>query len=166
MNVMVFSMELWAQDLYQGSATGVGSLAEPWRDVFRYLCLLLALPVLWLLGLPLAENAWRNLRGGGPATELLLLAGVVASYVYSAVSVFRGQGHLYFEVGCTVLVMVTLGRWLEATGKLRTTEALDALEKLLPEQVRLVRDGFEHATPLALVTRRSQPAERVTLPTA
>jgi len=152
MNVMVFSLELWAQDLYQGGATGAGSLVEPWRDVFRYLCLLLALPVLGLLGAPLAENAWRNLRDGRPATELLLLAGVAASYVFSAVSVFRGQGHLYFEVGCAVLVMVTLGRWLEAMGKLRTTDALDALEKLLPEQVRLVRDGLEQETPLALVT--------------
>jgi P-type Cu+ transporter len=164
MNVMVFSMELWAQDLYQGAAQDAGSLADLWRDVFRFLCLLLALPVLWLLGLPLAENAWRNLRGGGPAMELLLLTGVAASYVYSAVSVFRGQGHLYFEVGCAVLVMVTLGRWLEAMGKLRTTEALDALERLLPEHVRLVRDGVERETPLARLTTgdrvRVQAGER------
>ena len=32
--------------------------------------------------------------------------------------------------------MVTLGRWFEASGKLKTTEALDALAKLLPDLVR------------------------------
>ncbi len=152
MNVMVFSMELWAQDLYASSAADAdGLLALPLRDVFRYLCLLLALPVLWLLGAPMAENAWRSLRNRAPATDLLLLSGVVASYVYSATSVFRGQGHIYFEVGCTVLVMVTLGRWLEATGKIKTTEALDALEKLLPENVRLHRNGVDVVLPLAKV---------------
>ena len=65
------------------------------------------------------------------AADLLIVLGVAAAYVYSAISVVRGAGHVYFEVGCAVLVMVTIGRWLEATGKLRTTAALDALEKLL-----------------------------------
>jgi hypothetical protein len=57
MNVMVFSMDLWTQDVYAGDATFTSTLAEPLRDVFRYLCLLLSLPVVWLLGRPLAQSA-------------------------------------------------------------------------------------------------------------
>jgi heavy metal translocating P-type ATPase len=53
----------------------------------------------------------------------------------------RGAGHVYFEVACAVLVMVTIGRWLEATGKLRTTAALDALQKLLPHRVHVVDES-------------------------
>ncbi len=37
-----------------------------------------------------------------------------------------------------ILVMTTLGRWLEATGKLKANAALDALTRLLPDQVRRV----------------------------
>ena len=48
----------------------------------------------------------------------------------------RGSGPVYFEVGCAVLVLVTLGRWLEARGKQRATAALEAMEKLLPDVVR------------------------------
>ena len=121
--------------------------------MFRYLCLLLSLPVMWLLGRPLAASAWQNLRRGGPSTDLLMVVGVAAAMIYSAISVFRGSGHVYFEVGCVVLVMVTIGRWLDATGKVQTTAALDALEKLLPDQVRLVCSG--HASIISCETIRA-----------
>ena len=94
--------------------------------------------MLWLLGVPLLENALATRRRDVAAADLLIVLGVAAAYVYSVISVVRGAGHVYFEVGCAVLVMVTIGRWLEATGKLRTTAALDALEKLLPERVRVI----------------------------
>jgi heavy metal translocating P-type ATPase len=55
--------------------------------------------------------------------------------------VVRDAGPVYFEVGCVVLVLVTLGRWLEATGKLQTTAAMQSLHQLLPDEARLVRDG-------------------------
>jgi heavy metal translocating P-type ATPase len=145
MNVMVFTMALWSQDLYEG---GTGSvLTASLSGLFRYLALLFALPVLLLLGGPLLENAWDSLRGGRLTADLLLLLGVLASYLYSVVSVVREQGAVYFEVGCTVLVLVTLGRWLEAAGKLRTSAAIEALHKLLPDTVRVLRDGREDTVP-------------------
>ena len=139
-NVMMFTMALWTQELYDARAVGSGPLAASLADLFRYLCLLLSLPVLWLLGEPLASSALASGKRDVAAADLLIVLGVAAAYVYSAVSVVRGAGHVYFEVGCAVLVMVTIGRWLEATGKLRTTVALDALEKLLPASVHTIDD--------------------------
>ena len=147
MNVMVFSMDLWTQDVYAGDAGIRNALAEPLREVFRYLCLLLTLPVLWLLGRPLAASAWQNLRRGAASTDALMVVGVAAATMYSAISVFRGGGHVYFEVACVVLVMVTIGRWLDATGKVQATAALDALESLLPEQVRRRCAGLAFIVP-------------------
>ena len=148
-NVMMFTMALWTDDVYNARQAGSGPLAVALADLFRYLCLLLSLPVLFLLGGPLVENALQSRRRDLAAADLLILVGVAASVVYSAISVFRGAGHVYFEVACAVLIAVTFGRWLEATGKLRTTEALDALEKLLPEEARVVGcDGRER--PVAL----------------
>ena len=126
-------------------------LDRPLAAVFRYLSLLLTLPVLWLLLPPLAESAWEQLRRRTAATDLLLLAGVVAATAFSAVSVFRGTGPVYFEVACVVLLAVTLGRWFEATGKAQANCTLDALERLLPSEVVVVRcDGD-----------RIMPAERL-----
>jgi P-type Cu+ transporter len=141
MNVMAFTMALWTNHVY--GSDGGGALAASLFGLFRYLCLLLSLPVLILLGGPILENAWQSLRRGALSTDLLLLSGVVAAFVYSAVSVVRDRGPIYFEVACVILVMVTLGRWFEATGRLRAGAALDELQKLLPERVRRIRDGAE-----------------------
>ncbi len=148
MNESVFSMALWTGDVYARDPAG-GAKAATLEELFRYLSLLFALPVLWLLGGPLLANAWRDLRTGRSSVDLLLVAGVVASFAYSMVNVFRGAGQIYFEVGCVVLTMVTLGRWLEATGKLKTTESLSALEQLLPEKARVRRGERWELTPLA-----------------
>jgi heavy metal translocating P-type ATPase len=164
MNVMVFTMALWTQDFY-AEAAAEPAPAGVLRGLFRHLSLLFALPVLLLLGGPLWENAWRDLRRGRPNADLLLVVGVIASYLYSAVSVVRDRGAVYFEVGCLVLVLVTLGRWLEATGKLRTTAAIEGLQRLLPEQARVVAGGDESCVPLAEVDvgacLRVLPGERV-----
>lgn len=148
LNESVFSMALWTSDVYAHDTSG-GPMAATLEELFRYLSLLFALPVLWLLGGPLAANAWRDLRLGRFSADLLLVAGVFASFAYSMANVFRGAGQIYFEVGCVVLTMVTLGRWLEAAGKLKTTESLSALEKLLPEFARVRRDAGWVETPLA-----------------
>src|SRR5262245_14868282 len=138
MNVMVFTMLLWSQPLEPAD-----SLPVAWYDLARYGCLLFTLPVVLLLGGPLLEDVCAELRRFRPSVSLLLCTGVAAALLYSTWSLLSGSGHVYFEVASTVLVAVTLGRWLEATGKLKTTAALRGLKKLLPDHVRLLREGRE-----------------------
>lgn len=162
MNVMAFTMALWTNDVYGGDEGG--ALAASLYGLFRYLCLLFSLPVVMLLGAPLLDDAWRALRRRALSTDLLLVSGVVAAFVYSVVSVIRDEGPIYFEVACVILVMVTLGRWFEAAGRLRAGAALDALEKLLPDRVRVLRDGSEHVVAAAQLVVGDQvrilPGER------
>jgi heavy metal translocating P-type ATPase len=146
MNVMVFTMLLWSQ---QESA--VGPAATAFYDLARHACLLFTAPVLLLLGGPLFDEALDEIRRGRPAVNLLLCAGVAAAFGLSAWSTWTGAGHVYYEVACMVLVAVTLGRWLEASGKLRTTAALRELRGLLPDRVRRVADGAVHDVSLASV---------------
>ena len=147
LNVLVFSMVLWSSDLYPGDSALHSDLALSLQGVFRYLCLLLSLPVLWLLLGPLAESAWDQLRAGRPSTDVLLVVGILAAAGYSVVSVIWG-GHIYFEVSCMVLVMVTLGRWLEAQGKQQANAVLASLAQLLPDHVCVYRDRQEQTIPL------------------
>lgn len=135
MNVMVFTMALWSQDIYAAEAFE-NPLAVTLRSLFRWGALLFSAPVLFLLGGPIAKGVWQALRRGAVTTDLLILLGIAAAYGYSVVSVLRGSGHVYFEVGVMVLIFVSLGRWLEARGKIQTSESLDALASLLPTTVR------------------------------
>jgi len=151
LNVMIFTMWLWTQDVYgPGGANGSQTAVVLW-NVCRYACLVFSLPVLWMLGRPVAEEAWQSLRRGAPTTDLLLIAGTVAAYAYSLVSTIRGGGPVYFEVGCAVLVLVTVGRFLEARGKQQAAAALESLEKLLPDEVRKVVAGEVRNIPLSAV---------------
>jgi heavy metal translocating P-type ATPase len=135
MNVVVFTMELWSQDVYADPSYD-SNFAVHLRGVFQWASLLFAAPVLFLLGGPLAAGVRQAIARRTATTDLLILLGVAASYLYSAVSVLRGEGQIYFEVGCVVLVFVSIGRWLESRGKHRTGAALDELTRLLPEKVR------------------------------
>lgn len=149
LNVLAFTMALWTNDVY--GPDEAGRLSASLHGLFRYLCLLLTIPVLFLLGLPLATSAYDGMRQGEFSTDLLLILGVAAAVAYSVVSVLRDEGPVYFEIACAVLVLVSLGRWLEASGKLRASEAIDALEKLLPETVRVIAADGVHSKPLAEV---------------
>jgi heavy metal translocating P-type ATPase len=145
MNVMAFTMALWTTDVYGPTAEATGALATSLHGLFRSLALLFSLPVLYFLGFPLFRHAADALRRGILSTDWLLASGVAAAFVFSFLSVLRGAGPVYFEVGCVILVMTTLGRWLEATGKLKAGAALDALARLLPDRVRRVSGGVEQS---------------------
>jgi heavy metal translocating P-type ATPase len=137
MNVMVFTMALWTPE------TDIGSdpFSQLLQSLFRYLCLLFALPVLFLLGGPLAGSAWENLSHGRLSADALLLVGVIAAYVYSTLSVLRETGQIYFEVGCMVLVLSAVGRWLEARNRLQAGDLLESLSRLLPLRVHRWTEG-------------------------
>ncbi len=140
MNVMVFSMALWTSDVYGDQWLAGGPLAAALHDVFRYLALVFCLPVLFLLGEPLAAGVWQAVRRGVVTTDLLLLVGVSSAVGYSLWSVVVGKGQVYFDVACMILLFVTLGRWFEAQGKFRSNQALDGIAKLLPTHVHVVRE--------------------------
>ncbi len=137
MNLMAFTMTMWSLDVYDVQR-------DPFQtqlfEVFRWLSMLFSLPVLFLLGVPLLQDAVLSWRQRIFSTDLLIATGVVAAYVISVINVLRGAETVYFEVGATVLVMITLGRWFEATGKQKATEALDQLAALLPAKSRRLTD--------------------------
>lgn len=140
LNLMAFSMALWTSDVY---APGMANqkMEQAYSDLFRYLSLLVSGPVMLMLGPPLARSAWEGLKSGRPGTDLLVVIGVWAAFLASVYAVFSGNGPIYFEVSCIVLIFVTLGRWLEASGKLHTQKAMDDLTKLMPDEALVIRSS-------------------------
>lgn len=137
MTVMVFTLAMWTQDVYSDASLD-SERGLVLFELFRHLCLLFAAPVVLLLGVPLFQNGFEDLRERRITTDLLIVVGVASAFGYSVVSVWLGWEHVYFEVACMVLTAVTLGRWLEATGKQRASDSLRRLEQLLPTTARRV----------------------------
>lgn len=90
-----------------------------------------------------------------PNMDTLVALGSGASFIYSVALLFQiSSNHdalhgLYFESAAMILVLITLGKMLEAIAKGKTTDALDKLTSLAPESATVIRDGKEIILPIS-----------------
>jgi len=121
MNVMAFSLSFYGMELYgperQAQALSAGDRAL--AEMFTWLLLLLTTCVMLLLGVPMAANAVAHLRRGRMAMSTLIVVAASAAYGVSVLSTVRGQGPVYFDSACMVLLLVTIGQYLEGSVKAR-----------------------------------------------
>jgi len=135
---------------------------------FGWVELLLATPVLVVLGRPFYRSAYRAVVEHRRANmDVLVALGATTAYGYS-VAVLLGllAGGLYFDTAAFILLFITLGNYLEARSKGQAGEALRHLLEMEPETAALVRDdGSEAEVPLDEVEpgdrMRVRPGERV-----
>ncbi len=142
MGVMVFALALYSQDVYKLEPAAVSPMAADWYGLIRYVSLLLATPVFFMLGLPILSNAIDEMRSRIMTTDALIVLGVVSAFFYSYYNTLRGQGAVYYDTACMILVLVTLGRYLEATGKIKASTAVKELERIIPDTAVVIgQDG-------------------------
>ena len=157
MNVMMLSFVL-----YSGRGEADRAAGEAW---VRIGLLALATPALVLLGGPFLTRGARRLRARRLDTDVLIVLGVSAAFALSARSVFLGYGPLFLDTAMGILLFVTIGRYLEAASRARTTDALAALVRQMPEWATLVRGGREERVRLADLRAgdlvRVRPGERL-----
>ncbi|MFQ5491428.1 MAG: heavy metal translocating P-type ATPase [Phycisphaerae bacterium] len=159
MVVMVISLYLYGEQLALDGAfeNQAKSTSSALTGLMRYASMVLATPVFFLLGVPILRNATEGRPHRIASTDALIFLAVSAALVYSYASTFREYGATYYETACMVLVLVTLGRWLEATGRLKASSAVGALERLIPSEVCIERDGRRQT----VQPKDVQPGDRV-----
>ena len=107
-------------------------------------------------------NGARGLIHLAPNMDTLVSLGSAASFIYSVFVLFSGikaqtagdlekamslHHDLYFESAAMILVLITVGKLLEAYSKGRTTDALKGLMSLAPNEACVIRDGAETVIP-------------------
>jgi Cu+-exporting ATPase len=135
-------------------AEGVDTLMHyPARaDLLNWLFLLLALPVQFYSGRGFYVHAWRALRARTANMDTLIALGSSAAFFYSAALLaFNLSGHVYFETAAVIIVLILVGKYLEARAKSQTSAAIRALIGLQPKTARVLRGGAEIEAPLAEV---------------
>ena len=123
--------------------------------------LVLTLPVL-LINRRFYTSGFKALVHRAPNMDSLVAIGSAASLAYGVFSMYRmayGFGHgdeavvhqyahaLYFESAAMILTLVTVGKYLEARSKSKTSDALGKLVDLAPKTAVVVRDGQEVSVP-------------------
>jgi P-type Cu2+ transporter len=157
MNIMLFSLLI-----YGGVFTGADARVLPLIDI---LLLILATPAVMILGGPfLRETLLEGARGRMTSSALIVL-GVGAAYVYSSVAVIERNAQVYFDTATMVLMLFTLGRYLEASGRARAARDLEPLLAAERENVVVFENGKETRRPVREVVAdtlvRVRPGERI-----
>ncbi|WP_200858801.1 heavy metal translocating P-type ATPase [Methylophaga lonarensis] len=125
----------------------------------------LATPVQFWLAADFYKNAWNAVRRFSGNMDLLVAIGTSTAYGLSIYLHLDGETHLYFEASAVIITLVLLGRWLEARAKRKTTEAIQALQALRPDTVRIVRKSVVMDLPIAELRQDDvfmiRPGERI-----
>jgi heavy metal translocating P-type ATPase len=159
MNIMLFSLLLYA-----GAFTGVDARLLPWIHLLLWV---FATPALIILGGPFLVETWRDAVDGRVTSSALIVLGVGAAYLYSAFAVVERGPHVYFDTATMVLMLFTVGRYLEAAGRARAARNLEPLLAAESECATVVDGSVETRRPVrevnvgALV--RVRPGERIPL---
>jgi Cu+-exporting ATPase len=108
---------------------------------------------------------------GAPDMNSLVALGTLAAFGYSTVSTFApgllpdGTAHVYFEAAGVIVVLILLGRLLEARAKGRTGEAIRKLLNLQAKTARVKRSGEVIDLPIEEVVAGDilhvRPGERI-----
>ncbi len=124
---------------------------------------LLTLPVLYV-NRQYYRTGFKTLWRRSPNMDSLIAIGSGAAVVYGVFALFRigwGLGHgyldlvmhyshdLYFESGAMILALITLGKYLEARSKGRTSDAIAKLIDLAPKRATVIRGNQELEIPVA-----------------
>ena len=125
--------------------------------IFAFPQFLLVLPVL-IAGGHYFKNGLKNLWYRSPNMDSLIALGSGAAFVYGIYAIYKiawgfsiedmdmvetfGM-NLYFESSAMILTLITLGKFMEARAKSKTSEAITKLMDLAPKTAKVLRNGQE-----------------------
>lgn len=87
----------------------------------------LATPVVFYSGWPFHRSAVMSARHGATTMDTLVTVGSLAAWLWSAVALVRGTGHVYFETGAVIVTLIALGKWFEVRSSAHAGDAIRAL---------------------------------------
>ncbi len=132
-----FAVVLAGQSLILGLAVNLTPPAGSARLVLQGAVLMTTAIAAFLLGAPLAQAAWRELRSGRLTVEALFLTTIAGAVTISIQSMIVGRGPIYFEVVGVLLVIYTVNKLLSAYSRSKAmSESQQWIEQL--RKVRLV----------------------------
>ena len=114
--------------------------------------------VVILVSFELWQSGFRSLIRLKPNMDSLIFMGTAAAYFYSLIVSLgfwlnsqEALPHLYYESAVFILIFITLGKYLEAATKGKTSEAIKKLIGLQPKKAIVIRGKKEIKIPVSQV---------------
>ena len=155
---------LLAAALFGLPVVAVSMLPSLHFNGWQWLAMAFTAVVVFGTGWDFHRTAVRSLRRGSATMDTLVSLGTLASFAWSTAVLLAGLdgGHIYFETGAAIVILVLLGRWLEAGATKRSGDAIRALARL-GASTAVLADGSEVPVGELAVGMRFvvRPGERV-----
>ncbi|MFH0890844.1 MAG: heavy metal translocating P-type ATPase, partial [Candidatus Liptonbacteria bacterium] len=127
-----------------------------WEEFFHHLLPLMATYTLFVVGRPYLLGLYRFLRYGKANMDTLVGIGTSVAYLYSfiasafedALRPFINVDATYYDVTIIVIAFIALGKYLEASSKLKTGDAIEKLLNLQAKNALVIRSGAEVEIPI------------------
>jgi len=156
MNIMLFSLLL-----YSGTFDVADSEMLP---KFYWLLGIFATPVLFILGGPFIKESWEGALQGRLNSATLISIGAISAYGYSMLMLFTGGKNIYFDTATMILVLFTLGRYLEASGRAKAVRNVAPLLEAERQWATVIENGKEKLSSISKMkvgmNVRIRPGER------
>ncbi|GBE37959.1 copper-exporting P-type ATPase A [bacterium BMS3Bbin08] len=135
---------------------GLSAVIDIPRQTGFIIQLLIQTPVQFWVGGQFYAGAFAAARHRTTNMNTLIAVGTSAAYIYSVIatffpSLFEIKGYsaeVYFDTAAAIIVLILLGRLLEARAKGQTSEAIKKLMGLQAKTARIIKDGEEKDVPI------------------
>ncbi len=132
-----------------GFATGLTLLALMFIPLalpihISYLMLIIATPVFIYLSYPIFAAGHRALKNRTLNMDVMYSMGIGVAFVSSLLGTFQvilTRHFLFYEAAIFLATFLTMGRYLEARAKGRTSEAIKKLMGLKPNRATIIKEG-------------------------
>ena len=134
MQVMVLAVAL-----YVGAVHGI---SLRYKSFFRWISLLLTLPVLLYSAQVFFRSAWRDLMHGRAGMDVPVSLGIAIAFGGSVWATVTGRGEVYYDSVVMFVFFLLAGRYFELNARKRAAESSEALVHLVPAMAtRMVAEG-------------------------
>lgn len=114
----------------------------------KWIILLFSTIVMIVLGIPILKNSFSKENLLNFNTDTLIAIGAFSAYFLSVYSVFTGKNAIYFETATMILVLVTFGRYLETSSRVKASNFMKQLMDLTAKKVTVLTQGQEKEVPI------------------
>lgn len=159
--VMPIALVIFALMIWELLASQFVQVPKPPLSMmaFNRLSFILATPVMFWIGQPYLQGMMRFIKYRVANMDTLVGIGTFVAYLYSSILllfpeinyVLRAPEGLYFDVTIVVIGFITFGKYLEASSKLKTGEAIEKLLGLQAKTALVLREGKEIELPVSEV---------------
>ncbi|MHB8232574.1 MAG: heavy metal translocating P-type ATPase [bacterium] len=138
MNIMVFSLLLYSKYFLK--------LRNEIVNYSHFILWIFTTAIVIVSGYPIFKSAFKKFVSLTYNSDTLISIGVLSAYIYSSFITFglyKKSSGVFFDTAAMILILITFGKFLDATAKRASLSGLHNLTRLRPDFAVLVSNGEE-----------------------